>query len=217
MDDTRHINTATAQGARTHMSHTGILRSWNDDKGYGFIAPTHGGREVFVHISAFPKDGSRPTVGETLSFEWGTGNNGRPQATRVVRTAIGARQRPSPTIRTARQMPRHGSRVIVFAVLTGLALVLALVGYRQLQASLHRSELADMPAASTPPSPNKQTNTKTATAPAPFRCDSRTHCSQMTSCAEATWFLNHCPGTKMDGNNDGTPCEQQWCTSPLAR
>ena len=44
-----------------------------------------------------------------------------------------------------------------------------------------------------------------------FRCDGRTHCSQMTSCEEATFFLRNCPGTKMDGNNDGVPCEQQWC------
>ena len=46
---------------------------------------------------------------------------------------------------------------------------------------------------------------------AQFKCDGRTHCSQMTSCAEATFFLQHCPNTKMDGNNDGEPCEQQWC------
>ncbi len=44
-----------------------------------------------------------------------------------------------------------------------------------------------------------------------FKCDGRTHCSQMTSCAEATYFLQHCPGTQMDGNNDGEPCERQWC------
>lgn len=44
-----------------------------------------------------------------------------------------------------------------------------------------------------------------------FRCDGRTHCSQMTSCAEATYFIQHCPNTKMDGNNDGVPCERQWC------
>jgi hypothetical protein len=45
-----------------------------------------------------------------------------------------------------------------------------------------------------------------------FKCDGRTHCSQMSSCAEATFFLKNCPGVKMDGNNDGVPCEQQWCT-----
>jgi Tfp pilus assembly protein PilV len=44
-----------------------------------------------------------------------------------------------------------------------------------------------------------------------FKCDGRTYCSQMTSCAEATHFLKTCPGTKMDGNGDGIPCEVQWC------
>ena len=47
--------------------------------------------------------------------------------------------------------------------------------------------------------------------PEKYRCDGRTHCSQMHSCEEATWFLNHCPGTKMDGDGDGIPCERQWC------
>ncbi|MDQ3269213.1 MAG: excalibur calcium-binding domain-containing protein [Pseudomonadota bacterium] len=50
--------------------------------------------------------------------------------------------------------------------------------------------------------------------PAPvasFRCDGRKHCSQMTSCAEATFFTSTCPGTKMDGDGDGVPCESQWC------
>jgi len=44
-----------------------------------------------------------------------------------------------------------------------------------------------------------------------FKCDGRTYCSQMTSCEEATFFLKNCPGVKMDGNNDGIPCEKQWC------
>ncbi len=26
-----------------------------------------------------------------------------------------------------------------------------------------------------------------------------------------TFFLRNCPGVKMDGNNDGVPCETQWC------
>ncbi len=44
-----------------------------------------------------------------------------------------------------------------------------------------------------------------------YRCDGRTRCTQMSSCAEATWFLQHCPGVQMDGNGDGVPCERQWC------
>jgi len=44
-----------------------------------------------------------------------------------------------------------------------------------------------------------------------FVCDGRTRCCQMTSCEEATYFINNCPGTQMDGDDDGVPCERQWC------
>ncbi len=44
-----------------------------------------------------------------------------------------------------------------------------------------------------------------------FRCDGRTHCSEMNSCEEAKFFLKNCPDTKMDGDRDGIPCESQWC------
>lgn len=44
-----------------------------------------------------------------------------------------------------------------------------------------------------------------------FSCDGRTRCSQMKSCAEAKYFLAHCPGVEMDGDKNGIPCEKQWC------
>lgn len=40
-----------------------------------------------------------------------------------------------------------------------------------------------------------------------FQCDGRQHCSQMTSRAEAEFFIRNCPNTKMDGDRDGIPCE----------
>lgn len=43
-----------------------------------------------------------------------------------------------------------------------------------------------------------------------FRCDARKHCSQMKSYLEAKFFLDNCPDTKMDGDGDGIPCEQQF-------
>jgi hypothetical protein len=44
-----------------------------------------------------------------------------------------------------------------------------------------------------------------------YHCDGRTRCPQMTSCEEATFFLRNCPGAKMDGDQDGVPCEDRWC------
>ncbi len=44
-----------------------------------------------------------------------------------------------------------------------------------------------------------------------YTCKGKTLCSQMTSCEEATFYQHNCPGTKMDGDGDGIPCERQWC------
>ncbi|MFN2513735.1 MAG: excalibur calcium-binding domain-containing protein, partial [Pyrinomonadaceae bacterium] len=32
-----------------------------------------------------------------------------------------------------------------------------------------------------------------------------------SSCEEATFYIQNCPGTEMDGDGDGVPCESQWC------
>lgn len=45
-----------------------------------------------------------------------------------------------------------------------------------------------------------------------FRCDGRTHCSEMQSLEEAVFFINNCPNTAMDGDHDGKPCERQFST-----
>jgi len=44
-----------------------------------------------------------------------------------------------------------------------------------------------------------------------YRCNGKIYCSEMSSCTEAKFYLRNCPGTKMDGDNDGIPCEKQWC------
>ncbi|GLS95311.1 hypothetical protein GCM10007918_26030 [Piscinibacter gummiphilus] len=60
--------------------------------------------------------------------------------------------------------------------------------------------------------------TRTPSAPATaatsgrFSCDGRQYCSQMRSCDEAKYFLANCPDPRMDGDRDGIPCEEQWCT-----
>jgi cold shock CspA family protein len=186
------------------MQLTGTLRSWNDCRGFGFIAPTHGGAELFVHISAFPRDGSRPSVGEKLTYELGRGRNGQPQAVKAYRQAIGRQSEQPRTLLTAPRKHRSSLRRL-FVLL--LLLALGAYGYKRFE---QRNP--------TPQSLETQSEGTKATGSTPsFNCDGRTHCSQMTSCAEAKFFLNNCPGTKMDGNNDGVPCEQQWCTSPFAK
>ncbi len=63
--------------------------------------------------------------------------------------------------------------------------------------------------------PARAPSTPERVLPAPearFSCDGRQHCSQMRSCDEATHFIRNCPDTRMDGDNDGVPCESQHCS-----
>lgn len=85
---------------------------------------------------------------------------------------------------------------------------LAWYGYGKYQARLGAQRAV---AAEPAPADTNKPGALLTPATASFTCDGRTYCSQMTSCAEATFFLKNCPGTKMDGNNDGIPCEKQWC------
>lgn len=215
---------------RTH----GKLAKWNDDRGFGFIEPAVGTEEIFVHISAFPRDGIRPCIGEMISFEIDLSGDGKKRAVRVMRP--GSRG----TTHRTRRPQSTATRQSPLTATVGLLLLAAIGWYGYARLTAHHAtdstplpaptSLA-MPATPTPvsppitptpeptshavqatPEPMSHTIPAIAVAPEqPFHCDGRTRCPQMTSCAEATFFIKQCPRTKMDGDGDGVPCEQQWC------
>ena len=65
------------------MRFTGTLKTWNDERGFGFLEPVQGGQEIFVHIKAFPSGTGRPSVGQVLTFEVQTGSDGKKMAREV--------------------------------------------------------------------------------------------------------------------------------------
>lgn len=187
----------------SRMRIEGTLSKWNDERGFGFITLNEGGQEVFVHISAFPKDAVRPTLGEKITFEVEIDSKGKKRAKNLV---CSQRQKHVRTTTSPKSSSyRRNKSVGIFGRVLSL-LILAGVGVYGYGEYSRRAEI--LPVTASVPKVQK-------TLPQ-YRCDGRTHCSHMTSCAEATFFLRNCPNVEMDGDHDGVPCEQQWCTNPFA-
>ncbi len=63
---------------------TGTVKWFNEAKGFGFIAPSDGSADVFVHFSAIEGSGFKTLAeGQAVSFDVEHGPKG-PQATRVT-------------------------------------------------------------------------------------------------------------------------------------
>ena len=59
----------------------GIVKWFNPDKGYGFIEPEDGSKDVFVHISAVEKAGlSLLNEGQRVSYDLVSGQDGKTAA-----------------------------------------------------------------------------------------------------------------------------------------
>ena len=60
---------------------TGTVKWFNNTKGYGFIEPEDGSKDVFVHISAVERAGmSGLNEGQRISFDLVSGQNGKSSA-----------------------------------------------------------------------------------------------------------------------------------------
>ena len=66
---------------------TGTVKWFNATKGYGFIGPETGGKDIFVHISAVQKAGLRSlSEGQKVGFEVEQQQNGRSAAVDLSQT-----------------------------------------------------------------------------------------------------------------------------------
>lgn len=64
---------------------TGTVKWFNTTKGYGFIAPEGGVKDVFVHITAVQKSGLRGlSEGQKVNFEVARGSNGKDAAVNIT-------------------------------------------------------------------------------------------------------------------------------------
>lgn len=83
----------------------GLLTSWNDERGFGRIESTQGGEPIFVHISAWPRGGTRPSLNQAVSFEIEVGPKGkRARNVQLIQTRRQPRstRQPRPSEQAAR-------------------------------------------------------------------------------------------------------------------
>ncbi|WP_031432702.1 cold shock domain-containing protein [Methylomarinum vadi] len=64
--------------ANTEMK--GYLKTWKDDRGFGFIKPEDGSQDVFIHISALKGSARRPVKGDTIHFNIEQDDEGKSKA-----------------------------------------------------------------------------------------------------------------------------------------
>ena len=63
----------------------GTVKWFNTQKGFGFIAPEQGSRDVFVHISALERAGLHQLDdGQAVTFDVESGKDGRESATNIA-------------------------------------------------------------------------------------------------------------------------------------
>jgi len=182
----------------------GKLKHWNEDKGFGFISLNDKSKDIFIHISALRKMDRRPVAGDIITFQIDVDNNGKERAINAQIQGV-----PSASSRTKDKKIKTNSSLLVKVV---LGAVLVVIGFGVSKSYFKQDQQAIVSNIST------VSNITTASEKSrkiinksKFRCQGLEHCSQMSSCAEAKFYLRNCPNTKMDGDKDGVPCETQWC------
>ncbi len=75
----------------------GRLVAWNDEKGYGFVAPFSGAAQVFIHVNAFGNRTRRPEVDDVVTYTLSKDKQGR---RRALKATLAGASRPARAKRT---------------------------------------------------------------------------------------------------------------------
>jgi len=65
------------------VRYKGKVTGWKDEQGYGFVAPSEGGKPIFLHISAFTRRSRRPVDNDLVTYRLGTDDKKRARAIEV--------------------------------------------------------------------------------------------------------------------------------------
>jgi uncharacterized membrane protein YsdA (DUF1294 family)/cold shock CspA family protein len=82
--------------SRTAPRLAGVVTTWNDDRGFGFIKPEGGGKDIFLHFTALERGAARPYQGQKLTFEVAHDDTGRTKALFAEPLVEAERAEPAP-------------------------------------------------------------------------------------------------------------------------
>lgn len=195
----------------------GILVRWQDEKGFGFIKPeAANGKDLFIHISELKHMARKPQVGDAIQYRTQQQADGKFKAINasiegvaVISASATTRRKNNSNPGSKSQSPKTRSSSVILIPLI-VCLALAAIGFKRYEALTATPVLTNENVEQM--SFNLPTQNSALHSKQNFHCETgKEYCSQMRSCAEATFYINNCPNTKMDGNHDGVPCERQWC------
>lgn len=72
----------------------GVLKTWKEDRGFGFITPDHGGKDLFIHISALGQPERRPTAGDIIHYHVARDKHGKLRAVNAQIDGVKAQFQP---------------------------------------------------------------------------------------------------------------------------
>ena len=182
----------------------GKLIRWNDKKGFGFIKPELGNRDIFIHISSLKNMPRKPIVGDIIFYQIHTDNNGKQRAvnSKIQGLKIPKNQTRTNNINVVRKTNQKSKiSTLIFTVLIFVFIGTYVFSFLSKQNRYKNENIFN----------TSSQHSEIETYDSQYSCSGKTYCSEMNSCEEATFYLRNCPNTKLDGNHDGVPCERQCC------
>ncbi|MEK8021463.1 MAG: excalibur calcium-binding domain-containing protein [Candidatus Parabeggiatoa sp.] len=174
----------------------GVLFTWNDERGFGFILPENAAENIFIHISAFGKISRRPKVGDIIYYHLKKiTSSQKGKYTAYNATIEGVKKEPKRLSRKpAKKRISFGKLIVGFMVF----LIIFVYGISKIISS--PPPQIEIPQIETPELSSHSQQ---------YHCAGKVYCSEMDSCEEARYYLHNCPSVKIDGDGDGMPCEEQ--------